>query len=183
MKRRRVTDLKKKIILLLSAGVALGTAKTMSKQFDILKEVSKEWRLIDRTSLHKSLISLYDSKVISLRPKGDTYEIILSGEGKRLAARFNLENLKIKKQEKWDDLWRFVMFDIPEKRKKGREALRFHLKEMGMLEYQKSIFICPYPCEKEVKFVTEFFLLRSYVKFIIAKAVSDEEKFRRKFNL
>lgn len=183
MKERRVTELKKKIVLLLAAGVALSNAKTRSKQVLILGELSMHWKEVTKDSLQKSLTSLYQSDVISLKPKGDAYEIVLSREGKKLAARFNLETLVIKRQEKWDGLWRIVLFDIPEPRKKARDAIRFHLKDMGLIEYQKSVFITPYPCQKELKFVAEFFNARKYIRFIVAKAIDNELEFKRKFEL
>lgn len=183
MKGVRVGEVKKKALLLLAAGVALSASKSMSKQFSILQSASKEWKAIRRDSLKASLTSLYNSKLISLRPKGDAYEIILSSEGRKLAARFDLEYLKVKKQAKWDGMWRVVLFDIPEPRKKARDAIRFHLKDMGLVEYQKSVFITPYPCAKELTFVAEFFQVRKYVRFIVAKAIDNEAAFKRKFGV
>ncbi len=183
MKYQRLTSLKKKIVLLLAAGVALSAAKTMSKQSLVLSQLVDEWKNINRGTLRRSLLGLYQAKVVSLRPKGDAYEIVLSSEGKKLAARFDLENLKIKKQERWDGHWRIVLFDIPEPRKKARDAIRFHLKDMGLFEYQKSVFITPYPCTKELTFVAEFFHVRKYVRFIVAKAIDNEAEFKRKFRI
>ena len=56
-----------------------------------------------------------------------------------------------------DGEWRIVIFDIPEKFKKAREALRMKLKELGFLELQKSVFIFPYECEDEINFIVEVF--------------------------
>lgn len=182
-KNNNVGSVKKKILLLLAAGVALGAAKTMGKQFKILGELSKEWKKIRRTSLTRSLDSLYTSKLIHLRPKGDSMEIALSFEGKKLVQRFNLDTLEIRTQEDWDGKWRIVMFDVPERIKKVRDALRFHFKEIGLVEYQKSVFITPYPCEKEIKFISEFYNVSSSVKFVVAEAISDQRSFERKFRL
>ncbi len=183
MERRRITNLKKKIVLLLAAGITLGAAKTTSKQITLLKEIRKEWRLINKDALRKSLTSLYESKVISLNPKGGEFEIILSQEGKKLAARFDLENLKIKDQKNWDGKWRIILFDIPEKLKKVREAIRFHFRDIGLMEYQKSVFISPYPCEKELKFIAEFYKARKYIRFIVAEAIDNEEDYKKKFGI
>lgn len=183
MKVNRTTKIKKKIILFLSAGIALSAAKTITKQSLVLKEIAEEWKSINRHSLRSSLISLYESKVIGLKPKGGSYEIILLSGGKKLAALFNLENIKIKKQDRWDGLWRIALFDIPERFKKVRDAMRFHLKDMGFVEYQKSVFITPYPCEKELKFVAEFFHARKFVRLIVAKAIDKEPEFKRKWNI
>jgi len=34
--------------------------------------------------------------------------------------------------EDWDGLWRLVIFDIPEKERKMRSAIRYHLKKIGL---------------------------------------------------
>lgn len=182
-KEPRFGSVKKKILLLIYAGVALGAAKSMGKQWSIIGEVSKEWKKINRISLKRGLDSLYNAKLIDLKPKGNSFQIILSSEGRKLSAKFNLETLKIEKQKNWDGKWRIVMFDVPEKIKKVRDALRFHFKHIGLVEYQKSVFISPYPCEKEIKFIAEFYKAFPSVRFIIADTISDEKKFMKEFDL
>lgn len=183
MNSERMGNVKKKIILLLSAGVALGMTKRINKQSAILQEVSKEWRAINRDSLRTSLISLYNSNVISLHPKGDAFEIMLSQKGKKLAIRLDLETMKIQKQNNWDGKWRIVLFDIPEKLKKVREAIRFHFRDVGLVEYQKSVLISPYPCEKKIKFISEFYHVRKHIRFIVAQALDDEKIYKKKFGI
>lgn len=182
-KNYNVGYLKKKILLLLAAGVALSAAKTMGRQLKILGELSKEWKRLRRTSLTRSLDSLYNSRLIHLKPKGDSMEIILSVEGKKLVRRFNLETLEIRKQDDWDGKWRIVMFDVPERIKKVRDTLRFLFKDIGLVEYQKSVFITPYPCEREIKFIAEFYGVFSSIKFVVADVISDQSKFEKKFRL
>lgn len=181
-KRSYLGSLKKKTLLLLAAGVALSAAKTMGKQWNILGELSKEWKKINRSSLKRSLISLYSAKLIDLNPKKDHYEIVLSLDGKKTAERFNLENLQIKKV-KWDGKWRVILFDVPEKLKKVRNAIRFHLNDIGLIEYQKSVYISPYPCEREVKFIAEFYQAHKFIRFMVADVVDDEERYIKNFGL
>jgi DNA-binding transcriptional regulator PaaX len=179
----RIGKLKKKIILLLAAGVALKSSRSMSKQFQIIRETSKEWKTINRDSLKRSLTSLYTAKLIDLHPKGNNFEIVLSRNGKKEAARFDLDSLKINTKAAWDGKWRIVLFDIPETRKKVREAIRFHFKKLGLMEYQKSVFISPYSCQKEIKFIAEFYKARRYIRFIVSIAIDDENKFKKKFGI
>lgn len=174
---------KKKVLLLLYAGIALSAARTTGKQWKILGEVSKEWKKINRVSLKTSIDSLYNAKLIDLRPVGDSYKMVLSQKGKNLAIKLDLENLEISKQKNWDGYWRVILFDIEERKRKLRNAIRFHFKEIGLVEYQKSVYIYPYPCEREIKFITEFFKVRRSVRFIVAKEIDDEEKIRKMFGL
>lgn len=51
---------------------------------------------------------------------------------------------------KWDRKWRLVFFDIPTKKTAARDALRRELEAMGCYQFQKSVWIYPFPCAKEV---------------------------------
>ena len=75
------------------------------------------------------------------------------------------------------------MFDVPERTRRLRDSLRFHFKEMGLMEFQKSVFVYPYPCEKEIEFIVEFYNARKYVRFIVADNIDNELHFRQKFKL
>ena len=91
--------------------------------------------------------------------------------------------MEVKKPAQWDKKWRIVIFDIPEKKKKAREALRKKLKELGFKELQKSVFVYPFECEDEIDFITEVFQIRPYVRFIKAVSITNEEQIRLKFNI
>lgn len=94
-----------------------------------------------------------------------------------------IDNLKFKKQEKWDGLWRIIIFDIPEKFKKARNALAQKLKSAGAYPLQKSVFVYPYDCKDDIDFIVEFFNLRKYVRFILAKEIDNELHLKKIFNL
>jgi len=63
--------------------------------------------------------------------------------------------MEIKKTSQWDRKWRIVFFDIPEKHRRARDALREKLKEIGFREFQQSVFIQPYPCTDEINFLVD----------------------------
>jgi phenylacetic acid degradation operon negative regulatory protein len=180
----RMGSLKRKVLVLLAAGLALGLNRSYKRQRWIWSQIPKELEEIDRQSLRRAIYSLYTSHLIEEKNHKDgSTTFILSNNGKQQALRFNIEKIKIQKTNKWDKKWRIVMFDIPEKRKKLREVMRFHFKDMGLIEFQKSVFISPYPCEKEVEFILEFYNGRQYVRFIVAEQVDNSLHFMKKFNL
>lgn len=68
--------------------------------------------------------------------------IRLSAKGKEKVQRdFPISRWQ---NQKWDKKWRIVIFDIEEKQKKTREALRYKLKELGFGMIQESVWITPY---------------------------------------
>lgn len=76
-----------------------------------------------------------------------------------------------------------VLFDIPEKIRKGRDALRDKLKDLGFYELQKSVWVHPYPCEDEINFITEVFDLRPYIRFAEIAKITNEAKLKLHFKL
>ncbi len=171
----RLSANKKKIILLLASGVALSLAGSPRSYFKVLNSATAEWRRIDRSSLKRAIKSLYRSKLIEDRDNFDgSTTMILSERGKEKAVSFNIETMQIKKPKVWDKKWRVVLFDIPEKNKPAREALRKTLKRLGFYEFQKSVFTYPYPCENELDYVIEFFRIRPYVRTMLATSVDNK---------
>ncbi|MFZ2303695.1 MAG: hypothetical protein WAV98_02825 [Minisyncoccia bacterium] len=176
--------LQKKIILLLWGGLALGCTSNPNKYFNVVREIHKEWQEIDRNSLHRAIRTLYVSKLVETKDNRDgTLTLVLSKEGKRLALTYDIENMGIKEPSHWDGKWRIVMFDVPEKFKKTREALRMHFKNMGFYEFQKSVFVHPYHCAREIEYLMEFYQARKYVRFIVAGEIDNAVDLRRHFSL
>ena len=183
-KIKRLGPIQQKVILLLLGGVGLGFARTPKQYFRVVKEISKEWKRISKQSLEKAISSLYKSKLIREHENPDgSLTIVLTDQGKKKAITFNIDNMEIKKPKVWDKKWRLVLFDIPEKHKPAREALRETLKRLGFYEYQKSVLVYPYECQNEVDFVVEYFEIRSWVRLVTATLLDNGLHLRRIFSL
>ena len=177
-------DAKQKVLLLLLGGVALGLSKSPKGYFKILKSLSKDWRQIKTERLYRIVREFYNDRLVDYKEDKDGFiKIVLTKEGQKKALKFKLDEMEIRKPVKWDGEWRVVIFDIPEKFKKAREALRIKLKELGFLELQKSVFVLPYECEDEINFIMEVFLIRPFVRFVRAKSFTNEEQLKIRFGL
>ena len=75
------------------------------------------------------------------------------------------------------------MFDIPMRFTKGREALRYHLKDLGFYQFQKSAWVYPYPCEDEIIFIADFYKVGKYVEILTVDKALREEKIKKYFKL
>lgn len=171
-------------MLLLLAGVVLWLSRSPKNYFRILKGISKEWKEIDRNKLVRIVREFYRDRIVDYREnKNGIVEIVLTKDGRQKALKYQIDEIKIKKLEKWDGKWRMVIFDIPEKKKKAREALRNKLRELGFRELQKSVFIFPYECEDEINFIVEVFEIRPCVRFMRVDSFTNEEQFKIKFKL
>ena len=177
-------EVQRKILLLLLGGLALGLSGSPKTYFQILKAIGKEWQEINKQSLKRAIKNLYKSKLITEKQNPDgTITIVLTSEGKKKALTYDLDKMRIKKPAKWDKKWRIVLFDIPNKKKKIRDILRFHLKKLGFYELQESVFVYPYDCKDEIDYLIEFYDIRKFVRFVIADSIDTELHLKSHFNL
>jgi len=115
--------------------------------------------------------------------KGQLF-ISLTPEGKKIAGKYQIDDLRIKKSRKWDGKWRILIFDIKDKERIKREALRGKIKELGLFQLQKSVWIHPYDFSKEIGLLRSFFnLSKDEMKIIIAAEIEEDEKARKFFRL
>src|SRR3989338_6300873 len=173
-----------KVLLLLLGGFALGLSGSPLRYRRTLKSISKEWRNINRRNLYHAIGRLYESKLVHYAENKDgTILVVLNRDGRRIALKYQSENISIPKPSRWDRRWRVVIFDIPETMKNLRDTLRRRLKQMGLIELQKSVLVHPYECRNEIDFVIELYQARKYVRFIEAISIDNELHLKHKFQL
>ena len=109
--------------------------------------------------------------------------LTITANGKQRALRYSAKDMKIEKPAKWDGTWRIVLFDIPERHKRGRDALAEKLKELGLHPLQKSVFVYPYECKDEIDFIVELYELAPYVRFIRTKDIDTALHLKHRFGV
>ena len=137
----------------------------------------------EQQKIIKSLYNLRNNKLIKWDKRGDKIMLKITPRGRTIFLRRRLHELKIEKQEKWDKIWRVVIFDIPNNLGGQRDVFRQRLKNMGFFQFQKSAFIIPYPCRQELEAVLDYYQLFDYVTYLEASSVSGQEKCRQYFDL
>ena len=75
---------------------------------------------------------------------------------------------KILENKHWDGKWRVVIFDIPEKHRKLRNALRSQLKNWQFIKWQKSVWVTKKDLSNEVRNFVKEIGLSDWVKVFIA---------------
>jgi len=75
------------------------------------------------------------------------------------------------------------MFDIQEDKRKIRNLLRFHLKKVGFIQAQGSVWVYPYPCEEIVTIIKANFKLNDEVIYLTAESFEKDSYFRNFFKL
>ena len=175
---------KQKILLLLSSGVVLGLSRSPKNYFKIMRGLPSAWKELNKNRLYRVIHEFYNDRLVDFKEdKAGFVKIILTKEGQKKALKFKIDEMEIKKPAKWDGEWRIVIFDIPDRFKKAREALRKKIKDLGFIKLQESVFVFPYECEDEINFIVEVFLIRPFVRFMRVKSFTNEEQIRIKFGL
>ena len=178
------SPVKQKVLLLLAGGFSLGLTRSFRRQQYIFRQMKKEWREINRRYLYRIIKEFREDRLVDYRELIDcTIDLVITEAGKFQALRFDIDTMDIKQPTHWDGRWRVVLFDIPEKKRQARDALRDKLRDLGFFEFQKSVFIYPYPCEKEINFVIEFFEIRNYVHYAELSKLTNDAPLKLHFHL
>jgi len=181
---KKIGPIQQKILLLCLTGAGLAFSSSPTKSFGLLRAASREWDNINRQTLKRSVRSLRTERLLREKRRADgTIVLELTKEGKRQASYWNIfgKGVGIPKPKKWDALWRVVMFDIPEENRRFRNILRVHLKTIGFREFQHSVFIFPYPCEKELSVLIDLYGAGKFVRVLTVKNIDNEQELKQLF--
>jgi CRISPR-associated endonuclease Cas2 len=181
---RRFGPIQRKIMIILLGGVTLGVTNSPRQYQKVFRSIKREWKKSDRYSLNRSIESLSKEKLIEERKDSHgNIKLILTQKGRDQAKRLGLVGglTRAKKVRKWDGKWRIVMFDIPEKDRAFRDVLRIHLKELGFLKLQNSVFVSPYPFEKIITELAQLYQAEKYVRIVTALKIDNEKILKEKF--
>ncbi len=181
--RYSVKNITKTILCSLFAAGVVGAVVTMPGLALLGKEFIS-WKKYNRSRLRLSLKRLHNQRMINFSEKPDgQIRIEFTEGGNKRVLQYKFDEMKIKTPPEWDGLWRMVIFDIPDKKKRARESLRAKLKTLGFHKLQESIFVYPYDCKNEMDFIKEFYNISPFVKFITAKEIDDDFRLRNIFLL
>ncbi len=87
------------------------------------------------------------------------------------------------RDSKWDGKWRMIIFDIPEESKDKRHFFRTLLKQNGFIRLQHSVYINPYPLNREaVQYLQESGLI-NYIRIIKIEEIDNDKDIKKKFGL
>lgn len=176
---------KEKFLALLKLGTVLFVAFTAPGALRIFKDKFEDdsWEEYYPSSIKRTAQKLWRKGYVEIKTEGKDSVVKLTNKGRVEILKNNLDTLEIKKPNSWDKQWRLVIFDIPEKEKAKREIFRDKLKRLGFFQMQESVFVFPYPCEKELLFLREVLEIPHSVKLIRANRIENDADLRGIFNL
>lgn len=177
----------KVVLALVAVGAILGIGIMAPNAIQLFAQ--KQRRRNENFAKQKEKIRKYlyylknKGSIEFIKEKGDKTVVRITKKGVDKLREFTLEDMVISQPQKWDEKWRLVIFDIPNKMRKGRDALRHKLKELGFYPLQKSIWAYPYPCFDEMIFIAELFKISRFIDIVTAEEIMNEAKLRKHFDL
>lgn len=91
--------------------------------------------------------------------------------------------VRAKRGERWDKHYRMVIFDIPERKRNTRAALRRTMIEAGFLCIQGSVWIYPYDCEDLIALLKADLHIGKDALYTIVEKIENDAWIRRYFGL
>ncbi len=133
--------------------------------------------------VNKAISRLKEKDLIEFHNKNNKIFLRLTNKGESELLKYQLQELQIKKPNKWDEKWRIVIFDIKEYTRRVRDELRQTLETFGFLKLQNSVWVHPYECEEIIIMLKSHFHIGKDVLYIIAEKIENDKWLRQEFGL
>lgn len=185
-KKPRSEIIKDILKYLLVAGMVCVASNSPYFVLNLIESFKKQrkWRRYKNKIIYNKFYNLRKSGYIKIEEKNHQIYISLTPEGKKKAGWMQIDELKIKKQKKWDRKWRIIIFDISQLKIIHRNAFRGKIKELGFYPLQKSVWIHPYECKDEIDLLRDFFgLSQKEVRLIITSDIENDDFLRKIFKI
>jgi len=175
-KKRQKRNLRNAALLAIGTAGFIAVATIAPSMFQILGRTGVLARLKYR---NKSVLARLKQKGEIEFEERDGKKFVRLTERGEEALAFGQQKLQLanRKPRKWDRRYRLVMFDVPEKRKKIRERLRFEMQEVGFLHLQDSAWVYPYALLKADLHIGKDVL------YAIVEEIENDKWIRTHFNL
>lgn len=141
----------------------------------ILVQGIKVWKEVNRKELGRIIKRLERQELITFKENGSKVSIEITERGERRLLEYDFENIE-RKAKKRDGKWRLIIFDIPERKKRERDAFRRKLEQIGCVRLQDSVFVSAFPCKDEIDFLTHYLQISDYVTMVTLDKIERGEK-------
>ena len=180
---RRGEIIKDILSWLVIGGMVAVAATSPYFLYSVLRSLYKRKRY-NKQSVANAFYRLGKEGAILFQKHNNQLYISLTQEGRKKAGRFQINSLFISKPKIWDGKWRIVIFDISDRHRVKREALRGFLKRLQFYKLQESVWIHPFECKREVELLKEFFGFTSKeIQLIVAEQVENSDFLRIKLKI
>lgn len=183
-KKNRFIPATKEILHILAAAGTIGFAFISPRGANAISELLVGDRPYSRWGTKKIIAQLEKQKYVSIKENSDgNTTVYITKKGLRRALSYNLDSMHISKPKQWDGKWRVVIFDVPERHHRLRDAFRHRLRQLNLYLLQESVYVFPYPCFDEVEFLRELFDVSFSVRYLLVEKIEEDAALRRYYDL
>ena len=132
----------------------------------------------------KEYVSSSASKMVRrglVKFNGKFYELTPVGRGR--LKRWELTDFKFNKPRRWDEKWRVIIFDIPEKKRSVRDHIRKLFKSAEFYPLQESVWVYPYDCEDIITLLKTDFGVGNNLLYLIVEELENDKYLRELYDL
>jgi len=181
-KRARKENIQALILESLRMAAVMGVAITAPNAIQTLKKFG----LTDTASRNsnRSLKRLLSNGLIEFKVALSGKKFLsITGLGRKKLDYLELNNFFFKKPKFWDGKWRVIIFDIKEKYRYKRDALRAYLVKIGFVKLQASVWVFPYDCEDLLLLLKTDLELGRSLLYVVADTIENDKYLREEFGL
>gem|GEM_PF-332495 len=169
------------LILKILEGLGMLAVAFIAPNVVQLFDSAGQERQFPRKQLRTALKRLEKKGYISCASEHNAWEYRLTREGQAILKKKHIDDITITRPSKWGGKWRVVIFDIPEKYKQARDALRGKLRHLGFHYLNLSVWLYPYECQNEINAIVEYYGVGPYVRYMVVYSFDGMEIVSRKF--
>lgn len=133
---------------------------------------------------HSALSRLAHKGLITFEERGGKKYARITEVGRRaLTLEEQKAAVRAKRGGRWDKHYRMVIFDIPERKRNIRAALRRTMLEAGFLCIQGSVWVYPYDCEDLIALLKADLHIGKDVLYTIVEKIENDAWIKHNFGL
>lgn len=171
------------LLAVIALGGVLAVGAVVPNIFSAFRGCGKKFNYSEK-QVYRSFYYLRHKKLVKVvKQSNGRYLIKITKLGQKKLVEFAVDDMSIKVPEKWDNKWRAVVFDVPEKYKTARDSLRRKLRELGLYQFQRSIFLYPHPVEDEILFLSSIHEIERFVEIFTVESLLDDKPLKQFFSL
>ncbi len=168
-----------KIAGVLSVALLAPNALQVLKMFDNGGIRKRDPKYGIETSFQK----LLKKRMVRIEVVDSNKYVLLTTEGERALRKMGETANEHVAPQKWDRLWRIVIYDIRERKRSTRIQLQQTLRTFGFYKLQHSVWVYPYDCEDLIVLLKADFKIGREVLYLIATKIENDRKLCEYFSL
>jgi DNA-binding transcriptional regulator PaaX len=181
-KRARKQNIKHAVLTALKVGGLLGVAVVAPNALQLLTYTNQNrsayaWRA------NAALARLVAHGYVAWHEENGKKYARITSLGESFLIKFSEKPRSTSVPKKWDQKWRMVIFDVPERRRTARNQLRAMLASVGFVQLQGSVWVYPYDSEDVVTLIKTQFVLGREVLYAVVEELEGDTRLRKRFNL